>query len=128
MAKYTSGINNLVRKTHNFISHENLCMLRDYYNEIVEEYTKTPDFSRNWEEFVSLDELYGKSKDQSIVERAIILARQEPGILYKERRDRLARYCERRQHGLLLPKYYSDDLIHTIPDARKHFARRQTGA
>ena len=126
MAKYTSRIKNLIRRTHNFISHESLCMSRDYFNEQFEECAKTPDFEQNWAEYNSLGKLYMESKgDESIIERANILVSEEPGVYYKERLKFFSGLCEYPEVGVLVPKYRSAHFVAAIMTARAHFVGKK---
>jgi hypothetical protein len=122
MTKFESRINRLIMKTHNFISNEDYCLLRDYFQSRFDEEEKPPDLDEKVKLVDELYDQYRQSKDpqieakmREIVESciAIELQRVIPWTIEN---------CSRYPRGIWLPKSYTNGVPKLVRDAKEYFA------
>lgn len=94
MGKFDNRINSLIKKTHGFLSHEDLCAIRDYFQESFEIVPKSDVFDHRARELESLQEEFRKKSDPNILGRFREVLSSEPAIWLKAVIPDFVSYCD----------------------------------
>lgn len=126
MSKYTSRINRLIIKTHNYFSFADHCLVRDYFKAIFDESEKPADFDERYKEFLELEKEYKATKDEEIKAKFMEIMKDSYAIRYRYMYDNAIKICERFPNGDLQPKTFTDKYRKTISEARNYFKNKQS--
>jgi|GEM_PF-6042079 len=126
MNKYAARVKKLISKTHYFVSHKNLCLTRDYYNDLFDMCEKSEAFEEKFKEHRLLWEEYGATKDHAILEKINSMYANEPGLVFKSLAECKAEECISHPNGKWIAKNGSSDVLGEIERAKAYFAAKKS--
>jgi len=128
MNKFNTRINKLFIKTHCFISYNNNCLLKDYFQAQFDEIDKPEDFEEEFNEFSELKKNCDPIKNPEIEAQLLDTLRNNPAILYKLLFQDATEINEKYPNGIWLPKSVAEPLLKTLNRARRDFKSRKTAS
>lgn len=123
MGKYDSRINSLIKRTHGFVSHENFCAIRHYFQQRFELEEKPNDFDEAVRELESVFVQLRQDEDPDLRARFQELI-SVPAIWLKVMIPGLTESCKKFPQGAWLPRSSADWYHHYADDARTYFRDR----
>lgn len=125
MHKFDNRINSLIRRTHNFISHADNCLIKDYFHARLEKEEKPADFDAKVAEFRKLDDEYRHSKDPAIRERAREIMESSAALRWGCLIPSAEEHCRKYPLGVWGVKWYTDDIPTLVREAKTYLANRK---
>lgn len=126
MSKFSSRINKLITKTHNFISHNDHCAMRDYFKMQFDEVEKTEDFEEKFQQYLDLAKKYDETKSIEIQAQIEELMKSNNAILFYIIYKGSVEMCEEYPNGDWVPKYFTDQCMKTIKEAKRYLKAKQS--
>ena len=120
MSKYQNRINKLITKTHNFISHSNHCLVRDYFKALFEGFPKSEDFEEKLKEFEELEKRCLSTNDQLAMKKLNEIVSRRDVFAYKYLYEFAKRMCDKYPNGIWVTKPLTNKFLITIKAARRY--------
>ncbi len=115
-------MNGLIRKTHVFISNEDYCLIRDYFEARYAEEEKPEDFEERVREFNDLNTRVGDLEIQKKLDEMLTVS---PALRLRILIPWMKENCERFPRGTWVPESYGWGTPKLARDAKAYFARRE---
>jgi len=125
MGRFNGRVNSLIKKTHGFVSYEDCCLIRDYFQARLVEEEKPEDFDERCRELESLREQLSGTHDPALVERYREVLRMGPAIWLTAVIPDAVRYCENYPDGIWLENFIAEAYKDYAKWGRDHFAERK---
>jgi hypothetical protein len=125
MSKYTSRINKLVVKTHDFISHHDLCISRDYFKDRFDGCEKSEDFEREFKESEEFARKAINGSYEHLAKFTEILKTNE-AIRYRTLYKIAVEECDEFLRGIWMAKPTSEHYLKIIRDAKRYFKEKKS--
>lgn len=126
MSKYKSRLNKLVIKTHTFVSHHNLRIIRDCFKANFNEFEKPEDFDTQYIEYKKLADKHLTSNDAITKTKMNEMSELTPALHYKYRYEVFSDLCKSDPFDKWLPTnsigYYSE----LVKDAKRYFKEKKS--
>lgn len=123
MSKYASRIDKLITKTHQFVSHRNICLARDYYKALLDECEKSEDFEKEYDEFKKFAKKIRNGSDEDKAKFREILKTNQ-AILYRMLYEVELERCNEYPLGLWLEKPGSEHYLKLVSSAKRYFKEK----
>jgi hypothetical protein len=127
MNKFEGRIRKLITKTHNFVSYEDLCLMRDYFEERFDEAEKPEDLESRLQELEILSQRRDVENDTCGDARMRELICGSDAVRYKGLYEWMTRLCNAAPNGTWLPELVNYAFPRLIADAKAYFARKKEG-
>ncbi len=108
MSKYNARITVMVRKTHQFVSHKELCRTCDYLKDWFDRSDKPPDLEKKVIELLELNQEILQSNDPVRIDLYRKTVRDHPAIWLKSIIPEVDSFCEYNQNGIWLEKVVAE--------------------
>ena len=122
MSKFDRRVDNLIRRTHNYISHEDYCLIRDYFHAIFKREEKPEDLDERVAEFKKLDRRHDADHNPQIKARMDELSACN-AVRVKALLPWAIENCERYPNGVWLPKWYTSGMPDLVKSAKSYLKR-----
>ncbi|MBK8465317.1 MAG: hypothetical protein IPL32_05755 [Chloracidobacterium sp.] len=125
MSKFDRRVKSVIRKTHSFVSHDDLSLIRDYFQDRFEEEAKPDNFDEMIGELESLRAQLRQNEDPVFVARFEELLSKGPAIWLKFMIPAFVRYSEKHPQGVWLSNYVGVATQRYVKDAKKYYEARK---
>lgn len=123
MAKSENRIRSLVKRTHNFLSYEDLCLIRDYFEARFKESDQPLDLESRLEEVEFLLKERDLENDVDAKSRIDELIRGSDAVRYKGLFEWMTSMCKYAPNGTWLPALINYTYPLLVAEARTYFAQ-----
>jgi hypothetical protein len=128
MSKFDGRVNTLIKKTHNYVSNEDFCLLRDYFQSRYEEEEKPEDFEMKVTRCKELEREYERTQSQDVDKQIRELIESSTVMRLKLLIPWAIENCEQYPRGIWIARRLSFDIPKLVRDAKAYFAgKKQKG-
>lgn len=125
MSKLDGRIKTLVRRTHGFVSHNDLCVIRDWYEAQFDEEEKPEDLDEKHLELHRLNEKMSQGNDPAIEARLTEVLQSSAALWFKAMIPFAVKMCDNYPNGSWIEyptfRYYQRDR----KAGREYFAQKK---
>ena len=125
MSKFDRRVKSVIRKTHSFVSHDDLSLIRDYFHDRCEEEAKPDNFDEMTRELESLRAQLHKNENPVFAARFKELLSRGPAIWLKFMIPVFARYAEKHPQGVWLSNFAAVSCQRYVKTAKKYYEDRK---